>query len=166
MHICVICTGSVGMYIIYRIYIHTKYIYYYTFLCIYTFLYVIFLPLGNNIACQCHRTFLFFVPLSARQCQCCEGHSGCGRGAVRAGKPCCFPEMTMVHATSCSVASSSITLCAPGSRLHVTAEEQKVSSAPGLQIGVRSARKQFCGYKETYPDGFPSGIRFLVFTLS
>lgn len=139
--------------------------YYYTFLCIYTLLYIIFLPLGNNITWRCHRTCLFFVPLGARWCRCCEGHPGYGRAAVRAGKRCHFPEMTMVCATSCGVASFSITLCAPRSRLCVTAEEQKVLSAHGLRLGVRNVQNQFCGHKEPDPDGFPSGIRFLVFTL-
>lgn len=84
---------------------------------------------------------------------------------VWAEKLCYFPEMVMLHATSSRIVSFSITLCTPRSRLHVTATEQKVSSTHGLQLGVRRAWKQFCGYKEPYPDSFPSGIRLLVFTL-
>lgn len=137
----------------------------YIFLCIYTFSYIIFLPLGDNITSQCHHTHLFFVSLGAQQCQCCEGPLGCGRGAVWAGKLCCFPEKVMLHATSCSIASFSTTLCIPRSRLHVNTKEQKVSSTHGLRLGVRRAWKPFCGYKEPYPNSFPSGIRLLVFTL-
>lgn len=165
------------MYYIYRkcrnvyniIYIHKIYnINYYIFLCIYiyicmyTFSYVIFLLLGNNITWLCHHTWLFFVPLGGQQCRCCEGPLGCARGAVWAGKPHRFPETVTLHETSCSVASSSITLRTPASRLRVTAEEQKVLSAHGLQLGVRSVWKQFWSL---IPTGFPSGIRFHVFIL-
>lgn len=159
MCICIIYAGSVEMSIIYihKIYNINYYLFLYIYIYMYTFSYIIFLLLG-----KCHRTWLFFVPLGGRQCWCCEGPLGCARGAVWAGKPRCFPETVTLHATSCSVASSSITLRTPASRLRVTAEEQKVLSAHGVQLGVRSVRKQFWS---PIPMGFPIGIRFLVFIL-